>query len=80
VIPTVLVAGLVLALLLPSWWWVLALSVTWALLIGLSVSGDPTTIVAALLLGAINGLIGVVVGWGLRSLIDRGRNGIGRRT
>ena len=76
VIPTVLVAGLVLAVLMPSWWWVPALAVAWALLIALY---DPEVIGGALILGAANGLVGVAAGRGLRMLIDRARNGT-RRT
>jgi hypothetical protein len=71
VIPTVLVAGLVLAVVMPSWWWVPALAVAWALLIALY---DSDVIGGALLLGAANGVVGVAAGRGLRLLIDWGRN------
>lgn len=70
-IPTVLVAGLVLAVVMPSWWWVPALAVAWALLIALS---DSDVIGGALLLGAANGVVGAAAGRGLRLLIDWGRN------
>jgi hypothetical protein len=71
VIPTVLVAGLVLAVVMPSWWWVPALAVAWALLIALY---DSDVLGGALLLGAANGVVGVAAGRGLRLLIDWGRN------
>jgi len=75
VIPTVLVAGLVLAVLMHSWWWVPALAVAWAMLIAFD---DPDVLGGALSFGAANGVVGVAAGRGLRLLIDRGRNCIRR--
>ena len=67
VIPTAIVAGLVLGLWI-RWWAIPVVAVGWAVLVALAV--DPASGVGAGLLGAVNGLVGVLPAVGLRRLFD----------
>lgn len=66
-IPTAILAGLVLGLWI-RWWAVPIVAVGWAVLVVLVV--DPASVLGAGLLGAVNGLVGVLPAVGLRKLFD----------
>lgn len=66
-IPTAILAGLVLGLWL-RWWAVPIVAVAWAVVIVLV--ADPTSALGGVLLGAANALVGVLLAVGLRKLFD----------
>jgi len=65
VIPTAILAGLVLGLWV-RWWAIPLVAVGWAVVIALVV--DPSSALGGGLLGAVNGLVGVLPAVGLRKL------------
>lgn len=76
-IPTVLLAGFVIALLVPQRrTWLLglvaSLGIAWALVIGLSVERSVGVFLGAFALGAVNAIVGVAFGAGVRRLVGRG--------
>jgi integral membrane sensor domain MASE1 len=68
VIPTAILAGLVLGLWV-RWCAVAIVAVGWAVVIALVV--DPSSALGGALLGAVNALVGVLPAVGLRKLCDR---------
>jgi hypothetical protein len=66
-IPTAIVAGLVLGLWI-RWWAVPIVAVGWAVVIALVV--DPSSALGGALLGAVNGLVGVLPAVVMRRLVD----------
>ena len=76
-IPTALLAGLVLALLVPQrWGWLLgtagAIGLALAAVIMVAVEPSVGVFFGALALGAVNAGIGVAIGAGIRRLASRG--------
>jgi hypothetical protein len=67
VIPTAIVAGFVLGVW-TRWWAVPIVALGWALVIAFYV--DPSSALAAAVLGAVNGAVGAVVAVGLRRVLD----------
>jgi hypothetical protein len=73
VIPTAIVAGFAIGLWI-RWWAVPVVAIGWAVVM---VFIDPSSALAGGLLGALNGLVGVLPAIGLRRLLVRSR-GTGR--
>jgi hypothetical protein len=71
-IPTAILAGLVLGLWL-RWWAVLIVAVAWAVVI--LVVADLSSALGGGLLGAANALVGVLPAVGLRKLFDLAATG-----
>jgi hypothetical protein len=72
VIPTAILAGFVIGLFL-RWWAVPIVAVGWVVVL---IFIDPASALAGGLLGALNGLVGVLAALGVRRLIVRsGRPG-----
>ena len=71
-IPTAILAGLVLGLWL-RWWAVPIVAFAWAVVIVLV--ADPTSAVGGALLGAANALVGVLPAVGLRKVFDLATTG-----
>lgn len=71
-IPTAILAGLVLGLWL-RWWAVPVVAVAWAVVIVFV--ADPTSALGGVLLGAANAIIGVLPAVGLRKLFDLAATG-----
>ena len=67
VIPTAILAGLVLGLWL-RWWAVPIVAAAWAVVIVFV--ADPTSALGGVLLGAANALVGMLLAVGLRRLFD----------
>lgn len=63
-IPTAIIAGFALALWL-RWWAVPVVAVGWAIVIAVS---EPSSLLGALALGGINGLVGAAPAIGVRHL------------
>lgn len=81
-IPTVLLAGLVLGLAVRMWWSIPVLGVFWAALVAIETRDlDIATLGVALLLGVVNAGVGVSLGRGVRYLLSlvRGRGRVRRR-
>jgi hypothetical protein len=72
VIPTAILAGLVLGLWL-RWWAVPIVAVAWAVVIVFV--ADPTSALGGVLLGAANAIVGVLPAVGLRKLFDLAATG-----
>lgn len=74
-IPTVLVTGLVLGLLLRTWWSIPAVALGWVALVADTLPGETLAgagFVGAGLIGAANAGVGVALGRGLRVLGSAG--------
>ena len=69
-IPTAMLIGLIVALLLPAAWSIPVAGLVWTLIISVSVDSDPSVLVVAFLLGSLNGAVGVAIGRGLRLLTN----------
>lgn len=74
-IPTLLVAGLVVGLAVRTWWTILVLAAGWAVWIAV-ITDDLSagTVLGTLLLGAVNAGVGVAIGRGIRAVADRLRH------
>lgn len=73
-IPTILVLGLVAGVVLPPrwvWWAVPALGVAWALVLVVVTAQGLSGVPGGFLFGAVNALVAVAVGAGLRMAAKR---------